>query len=158
MSALFLPSSAVFLPYVTHAGVTFATCNDGLRNSFVLLPRHGNSDDDGSGSISAGQISRIFEHARMDGDTTIVDTYLIVQEYKPLSPVHRHLDPYRRFLDLGAWLCYNDYLDTHRVVNIRDIISHFAAYIYTPLDVGAECIVVRSLDRVRSKLNAASVN
>ncbi|OSC99817.1 hypothetical protein PYCCODRAFT_1372383 [Trametes coccinea BRFM310] len=139
----FLPPTASFVPYVTRAGATFATHEHGLRNSFVLFRRASSGAD-----VLAGQVSRIFEHTRVEGERTIKQTYLIIKEYKPLLPAHQAADPFRRFPDINAWLCYNQTFTTESIVRLEDVICHFASYVYRPEGIGHECIVVRSLDRV----------
>ncbi|KAJ2980679.1 hypothetical protein NUW54_g10971 [Trametes sanguinea] len=141
-----LSSTATFLPYATRSGTSIGTCDDSPRNSFVLF-RGGRSAR--VGDVAAGRVSRIFQHTRIEGTFTVVETYLLVKEYKPLSKAHRALDPYRKFPDVPTWLCYNDVSGDGEeyIVRMDDIVSHFASYIYTPEDIGKECIVVRSLDR-----------
>lgn len=58
------------------------------------------------------------------------------------------MDPYRQFEELNTHMRYNRFLPGTHILRLEEIISHFAAYIYTPEDVEEECIVVRSLDRV----------
>lgn len=139
----YLPSSAIFVSHATQGGVTFSTAESGVRNSFVLLqdPQHS--------GVVAGQIKRIFTHTRMEGTTTVMETYIVAQEYKTLSQSHQALDPFRAFPDVPTWLCYNEKHANEHLVRLDDVVSHFAAYVYTPLDIKKECIVVRSLDRVR---------
>ncbi|OSC97457.1 hypothetical protein PYCCODRAFT_1339117, partial [Trametes coccinea BRFM310] len=139
----FLPPTATVFPYTIRGAATFATSDHSQRNSFVLF-RRATSNDDG---VLAGQVSRIFEHTRIEGDTTVVQTYLIIQEYKALLPAHQPLDPYRQFPDINTWLCYNQKHTTECIVRLEDVISHFASYVYTPPGINCECIVVRSLDR-----------
>ena len=139
----FLPSVATFFPYVTRAGATFATREHSLRNSFVLFRRAS-----GDGEVLAGQVNRIFEHTRIEGDRTIVQTYLIIREYRRLLPAHEAHDPFRQYPDINTWLCYNQTHTTENIVRLEDVVSHFASYVYKPEGIGHDCIVVRSLDRV----------
>ena len=139
----FLPSSATFFPYVIRAGATFATCEHSLRNSFVLFRRAS-----GGGEVCAGQVNRIFEHTRDEGDETIVQTYLIIRQYRELLPDHAVHDPFRRFPDINTRLCYNQTHTTENIVRLEDVVCHFASYVYKPEGIDYDCIVVRSLDRV----------
>ncbi|KAI9069640.1 hypothetical protein FKP32DRAFT_1559295 [Trametes sanguinea] len=141
----FLPSSATFLPSVSHAGVTVSTFHDRPGNSFILFQKAGNED----GRCSAGQVRRIFQHSRTQSNVTVFETYLVVREYKRLSAAHSACDPYRRFPDIDTWLCYNEADDIEVIIPLSDFISHFASHVYTPDDIATECIVVKSLDRVR---------
>ncbi|OSD01988.1 hypothetical protein PYCCODRAFT_1368558 [Trametes coccinea BRFM310] len=140
----FLPSTAVFLPSIVHAGVTISTSQDRPGNSFVLFRKEGSN----TSGVSAGQVQRIFQHARLQEGVSIQETYLVVREFKPLGPSHLGRDPYRKFPDVEAWLCYNETFDTEIVIPLAHFVSHFASYIYTPAEIGRECIVVKSLDRV----------
>ncbi|KAI1786040.1 hypothetical protein LXA43DRAFT_898720 [Ganoderma leucocontextum] len=127
-------------------GVTFASRKSGLRNSFVLFDDPTRSA--GYSTPLAGQIVDIFLHARREGAELIVEPFFQIDEYRPLSSSHDTHDPYRRFPDIETWLCYNAFHSSPGVVRLQDIRCHFAALTYTPNDIGTECIVVRSLDRV----------
>ncbi|KAH9850596.1 hypothetical protein C2E23DRAFT_734560 [Lenzites betulinus] len=142
-----LPSTALFLPWTTHAGVTFATRDDALRNSFLLFRKAG-PNDDGHCEIVAGQITQIFEHLRTEGDTCIKEVHLVVREYKPLSAPHQAFDPYQQFTHGMARLYYDEVYDYQHVIRTRDIVSHFASYTYTPDGIDRQCVVAVSLDRV----------
>ncbi|KAI0672553.1 hypothetical protein C8Q78DRAFT_971155 [Trametes maxima] len=149
----FLPHSAEFVPYTTYQGLTFATREHSMRNSFVLLPSLPASlpSSPPVDTLVAAQVESIFHHTRSFAGQTITETFLVVDEYAPLSVKHRPQDPYRRFPDVGAWLCYNRLQGKKRVLLLDDVVSHFAAFIYTPADIGTECIVVKSLDRVSAQ-------
>ena len=114
-----------------------------MRNSFVLY-----STSADKSSRHAGQIQSIFYHQRREGGTTVTEPFFVVQEFRPLSDAHAAKDPYRQYKQLNTELHYNECLSAIHVLKLDEIISHFAAYIYTPEDIGVECIVVRSLDRV----------
>ncbi|KAI0650959.1 hypothetical protein C8Q79DRAFT_901952 [Trametes meyenii] len=140
-----LPPDAQFIQRLGKEGVTFATQGSSNRNSFILFrdsqTRHGKA-------ILAGQISDIFYHCRVEGDATEVEAFLIVKEYLPLSEAHQSLDPYRRFPDLQTKLYYNSFKQELCLIRANDIVAHFASMTYIPENIGQECIVVRSLDRV----------
>ncbi|KAI9062804.1 hypothetical protein FKP32DRAFT_1551532, partial [Trametes sanguinea] len=143
----FLPSTATFLPSIPYAGGAISTWQDRPGNSFVLLRTGG-----GEGRhLRAGQVQRIFQHTRTaEGDVPVVQTYLVARVYDDLSSTHAVCDPYRRFPDIQAWLCYNKLSDEEVIIPISSVVSHFASYVYTPDNIGRECIVVKSLDRVSS--------
>ena len=150
-----LPSRVNNIGKIERDGVTFATRDQGFRNSFVLF-------NDPTCTVKdalprAGQISRIFLHGRREEGKTILETFLHIDEYKPLDPEHIPNDPYRQFPDINTQLHYNEFLSTPRVVRVQDIQCHFAALTYTPDDIGTECIVVRSLDRVSGPLGSACI-
>ncbi|OSC99340.1 hypothetical protein PYCCODRAFT_1479872 [Trametes coccinea BRFM310] len=101
-----------------------------------------------AGSVLAGKIHEIFLHQRDEGSGLIVEPFLVIKAFRQLSPVHTASDPYRQFSDLNTHLVYNEFDDDTHVIRLSDIISHFAAYRYTPDGIGRECVVVRSLDRI----------
>ncbi|KAJ2975142.1 hypothetical protein NUW54_g11779 [Trametes sanguinea] len=140
-----LSATAVFLPNIKHDGVLISESAHGVGNACVLFRRAGSN---GQGYIGAGQVARIFQHTRNDSTgSSKTETFLLVKEYKPLSLAHQAFDPYRRFPDIDTWLCYEETYESQLLVPLEHFVSHFASYTYTPSDVKAPCIVVRSLDR-----------
>lgn len=127
-------------------GVTYARRNSSLRNSFVLFSKAADN-----GARRAGQVQQIFYHQRREDGKLVVEPFLVVQEYKPLAEQHTGLDPYREFSQLNAHLRYNEFQSDKHILKIDSIVSHFAAYMYTPEDIGRECIVVKSLERVSQR-------
>ncbi len=141
----YLSDSGDFVRTADHDGITYGTSAGSKRNSFVLF-----SEPNGGGNMVAGQISEIFYHTRrLDADTIIEEPFLLVNRFKPLSQDHVSHDPYLKFLDVPTWLCYNELSSDVILLRLRDIKCHFAALVYTPKEIGQECIAVRSLDRVR---------
>ncbi|OJT14959.1 hypothetical protein TRAPUB_8489, partial [Trametes pubescens] len=139
-----LPPDAQFVPRLSYRGVSFATKDSSERNSFVLFKA---GTPDLPGSPSAGQISQIFYHRRLEHKEEIVEPFLVVKEYVSLKKEHAQLDPYRKYDALNTKLYYNTFKPVHRVLRAQDIISHFASLTYTPSDIGRECVIARSLDR-----------
>ncbi|KAI0363914.1 hypothetical protein BV20DRAFT_957325 [Pilatotrama ljubarskyi] len=126
--------------------VTYGTRANHIRNSFVCF-KDPSSDD--PTLVRAGQISQIFLHSRVaSGMQRLVEPFLVIQEYIPLTQAHSDLDPYRRFPLLNTRLHYSDFHSRPAVVRSEDILSHFAAYFYVPEGIDQSCVVVRSLDRV----------
>ncbi len=125
-------------------GVTYACSSGGKRDSFVLFSKLVN----GTPLRFAGQISQIFYHTRRIGADTIVEPFFLVHQFEPLSPAHAAHDPYRKYPDVPTWMCYNRFTKDTHLLRLEDIVCHFAALEYTPEEIGQECIVVRSLDRV----------
>ncbi len=130
---------------VDHQGVTFGKAPRGTRNSFVLFP----TVVGGERRVVAGQISEIFYHTRrVDDATTVTEPFLLVSQFRTLSEAHRELDPFLKFPDVPSWLCYHEHTPDRHLIRLEDIVSHCATFVYTPTDIGKECIVIRSLDRV----------
>lgn len=143
-----LPSAGYFVPTITRGRITYSTSAAGLRNSLVILPV---AADSPSGTVkhAAGRIERIFYHRRCEGRSSMmVEPFLIVKQYTPLSSEHENADPFRGFPGLDTQLYYNKLQPQERVIRFSDVIAHFAALTYTPEGIEKECIVARSLDRV----------
>ncbi|RPD68460.1 hypothetical protein L226DRAFT_473395 [Lentinus tigrinus ALCF2SS1-7] len=141
----YLSPTAEFVRSIQRDAITYGTSAGSKRNSFILFSRVVN----GVPKLVAGQIREIFYHTRTeDAGRDVVEPFFVVEEFRALSPVHQGLDPYRKFPDVPTWLCYNEYTGDRHVLRMQDITCHFAALIYTPAEIGQECIVVRSLDRV----------
>ncbi|KAI0700643.1 hypothetical protein C8T65DRAFT_709616 [Cerioporus squamosus] len=137
------------VPRVTREKVDFATADKGLRNSFVMFRAQDGSPEDG---LRAGQISKIFLHARKKDGVQFVEPFLLINTYQPLTDNDAARDPYRRWPDINTRLYYNRFEHTPRVVSMADVVSHFASYVYSPEDIAQECIVVRNLDRKRREV------
>ncbi|RPD70231.1 hypothetical protein L226DRAFT_470595 [Lentinus tigrinus ALCF2SS1-7] len=141
-----LPDAANFLRKFDHGGLKYGTRRAQRRNSFILFRGHDSADR--PPFPRAGQIREIFTHLRLENGKKIVEPFFVVDEYKDLSETDAALDPYRQFEDLDTRLFYNEFKSQPQVLALQDIQAHFAAMVYTPDDIGMECIVVRSLDRV----------
>ncbi|OJT11998.1 hypothetical protein TRAPUB_11455, partial [Trametes pubescens] len=134
-------------PYVQHihstqkGGLTFATRTHGRRDSYVLL-----ATSNGQGQLRPGQISDILLHTRLENHKQIVSTFVIVDAFAELVDSDVTHDPFRAYPELETRLCYNR-SDSQLFVPLDDIVSHFAALVYEPAEIGKECIVCRSLDR-----------
>ncbi len=72
----------------------------------------------------------------------------MVRSYTALSAAHSAYDPWKAYPDLDAKLYYNKHLQVTHLIPFANIVSHAAAYVYTPEGVGKECIVLKGLDRV----------
>ncbi|TFK79920.1 hypothetical protein K466DRAFT_579069 [Polyporus arcularius HHB13444] len=139
-----LPTAVNQVPSFDHGGIKYGAKTRQIRNSFILF------NAPGSPSPRAGQIREIFTHLRVENGKRVVEPFFVVDEYVELEQRHAGLDPFRQFEDLETRLCYNKFAAAPRVLALQDIQAHFAALTYTPPEIGSECIVVRSLDRVSS--------
>lgn len=139
-----LPSTGQPVSSMEHDGVRFATPAAGLRDSYVVFRAPNNA-------VLAGQISDIFYHQRTKAGNLTVEPFLVVNTFKVLTPEHAAHDPYRQFRDLDAHLVYNNFDSRPQVISLDRVVSHFAFYKYEPEGIDRECVVVRSLDRVRSR-------
>lgn len=142
--ALVLSKCAQYVPMEKHRGVFYSSSQKSEKNSFVLFKHAGSS------TPIPGQIQRIFRHCRAETDgQAIVQTFLLVKSYAPLQPAHIAMDPFRQYPLLRCFLCYNELNPVSSLIRLGDVVSHFAAMVYTPSEIQKECIVVRSLNRVR---------
>ncbi|CDO75322.1 hypothetical protein BN946_scf184517.g5 [Trametes cinnabarina] len=132
-----LPPVGQPVTVVERDGIRFAVRS---HNSYVRFRSR-------TGAVLAGQIHEIFYHQPDEGSGLIIEPFLVIKAYRQLSPEHTASDPYRQFPDLNTHLVYDEFDDDTHVVSLGDIISHFAAYRYTPDGIDRECVIVRSLDR-----------
>ena len=143
-----LPAVGGFVASIRRSGTTFTTSRNSVGDSLVtFVDRTGPADID-SPSLSAGQIEDIFYHRRLEGSRTVVEPFVVIKTYVPLSADHLPHDPFRMFKDLQTRLFYDEFFPDRRVVPLRDIVAHFASLVYTPPGIERPCVIVRSLDRV----------
>ena len=143
-----LPAVGGFVASIRRSGMTFTTSRNSVGDSRVtFIDRTGPADTDPQ-YPSAGQIEDIFYHRRLEGSRTVVEPFVVVKKYVPLSADHSPHDPFRRFEDLQTRIYYDEFFPDLRVVPLRDIVAHFASLVYTPPGIERPCVIVRSLDRV----------
>ncbi|KAI0762931.1 hypothetical protein C8Q74DRAFT_1214958 [Fomes fomentarius] len=148
-----------------HGGVKFGTGKAQLRDSFIVfnLPNdnaantNATNTNTGRSFPRAGQIREIVLHPRTENGKPIVEPFFVVDEYVPLSAVHEASDPFRQYSDLDTQLFYNHFQPHPHVIALQDIRAHFAALVYCPEEIGQDCIVVRSLDRVSIDWRLSSI-
>ncbi|KAJ3554676.1 hypothetical protein NM688_g2988 [Phlebia brevispora] len=118
-------------------GLIFSTSKRSCRNSFVLFK-------DEHGAQWPGQINSIFYHRRVDQESQslVVEPFYVVNIFEALNDSHAALDPYRVFHGLNTSLFYRRTLRQSVILRQSDIISHFAAYFYTPDNIQEECVVL----------------
>lgn len=136
--------------------VFYGTHTKNVRNSYVCY-RNPKADD--PSTICAGRISQIFLHRRISpNEDPTIEPFVVLDDYVPLSAEHAKRDPYRRLPLLNTKLYYNRFKIQRTVVRPGDIVSHFAALVYSPDHIEEPCIVVRSLDRVRAASHFVMTN
>lgn len=135
------------LPKLEVGRVTYGTRADQVRNSFVCFKDPCSSDPT---LVRAGQIAQIFIHRRfIKKNQPIIEPFIVVDEYMPLTTAHVLHDPYRRFPIIDTRLYYSRFHARSPVVRREDLVSHFAMFECIPEGIEEPCIVMRSLDRVR---------
>ncbi|KAG1883704.1 hypothetical protein F4604DRAFT_1878931 [Suillus subluteus] len=117
-------------------GVTYSSFRNHPGNSFVLFRTP--TAPGQSSARTAGQVQQVFMHKR--------EPFLVVNEYRSLSPAHSHLDPFDAIEHLDAKLYYNHFTDSTHVLQLSDIVSRFSSLVYISDGIEECCIVVRSLD------------
>ncbi|RDX43314.1 hypothetical protein OH76DRAFT_1361390 [Lentinus brumalis] len=143
-----LPEEAHFVRSVARGAMKFTTVNSGKRDCYVKC----RLSQGETTRFLVGRIEQIFYHRRSVKKRTIVEPFLVVSEYEPLSGEDQAHDPFRSFPELEAGLYYTS-LRPVQVVPLSDVVSHVAVLPYTPEIVSKECIVIKSLDRVRLLLD-----
>lgn len=132
--------------------VEYAPPRKNKGNSFVLT----RFSDPASNrhAVVPAQIHSVFLHSRRLPDgTDVVEPFVVVHDYVPLSGEDQTKDPYLVYPSLETRLYYNSFNPHSRVLKQVDIICHFASYVYEPGNMVGErgekkpCIVVSSLDR-----------
>ncbi|RPD52284.1 hypothetical protein L227DRAFT_515043 [Lentinus tigrinus ALCF2SS1-6] len=141
-NGIYLPTSGQFVSSVTRAGLKYTSAQTSVRDSLITFV------DPSTSTVRAAQIEDIFYHRRLEGSNIVVEPFFIVRGYSPLSGQHLPHDPFRKYEDLNTILYYHRLEDFTCVIRLKDVVAHFAALVYTPPDIGEECIIVRSLDRV----------
>jgi len=108
------------LEKVSIRGVVYACENSLPRDSNVLFRRLGGS------SSRVGRIWSIFRLQHPTPEVPIVEaTYVLVREYLPLS--HEAMQSqYTQFGFAGGFLCHSERWSRFHVVELTDIICHFA--------------------------------
>ncbi|PIL33265.1 hypothetical protein GSI_04715 [Ganoderma sinense ZZ0214-1] len=151
----FLPDAVEFISRLTHLGVTYATRRRrGLRNSFILF----RMPDSDSSAVVAGQIDSIFYHTRREGGTVITEPFFLVDKFAQLSDSAQSYDPYCKFPDGNTWLCYRRFEGEQQLLQLPDIVTHFAALEYTPTGIDEPCIVsLSSMGNSRTRKKDRSV-
>ena len=130
---------------ILHGGLEYATPKRSARNSYILF----NDASNTASTPRAGQIASIFLHSRLEQDSEIISAFIEVDAYEELSPSDSPKDPYRTFAGLNTRLVYNR-VASRVLIPLDRVVCHFAALVYRPPGIEKDCVVVRSLDRVRA--------
>ncbi|KAI0364056.1 hypothetical protein BV20DRAFT_957023 [Pilatotrama ljubarskyi] len=144
-------------PYVQHIrrthkdGVVFTTRGHSRRDSYVVIK----SGAHGDSQLCYGQIVDIFLHSRLEDGRQQVSTFAVVDVFADLAEAHAEQDPFKAYSAVGTRLCYHR-SDSQLLITLSDIVAHFAALVYTPAEIGQECIACRSLDRVSAFVAAGA--
>lgn len=97
----------------------------------------------GDGKCRAGKIQEVLLHS--NHPQPLFKVYI----YKELNDNHRPYDPFIRFPDLHARICYSEFEEKAIIVPYDQITSHFSSCNCRIRGIDQDCIVVLDLDRVR---------
>lgn len=138
----YLPTKGQFVNSVTHGGVKYTSKG---RDSFITYKLQTAKGE----IVNAAKIEGIFYHHRRDGAGAVDEAFVILRDYLPLTQADAQYDPFRVFEGLDTRLYYNAFHGKARVVRLADVLAHFASLVYTPPGMHTQCLIARSLDRVR---------
>lgn len=139
-----MPTRGIFQNEFCRYGQKFKTANASPRDSYVIYKKQSDTD------WAAGQIRQIFLHSSRssDGINTVIRRFLLVDNFRPLSPDHVQFDHYREFPVVGGQLFYDQFTPTPSLITSDEICCHF---VHTPhtLPVGnIMCVHALPLDKV----------
>ena len=120
------------------------TSTSGARNSYVIF-----HDRLGGFHRTAGQIESIFYHRHVCRGIATVEPFIIVHKFSPLSTDDKPKDLFRSYPELEAKLFYDQLDNNVKVITPDALVCHFTMLKWTPEGIKTDCIVVKSLDRVR---------
>jgi len=129
-------------------GVVFSTSAESVGNSLVIFK------SSPTNTPTAGQIKRIFVHSRPSSSgTSHTEAFCVVQEFLPLNDLEAAADPYRVFPLIDAKIYRQELSAQAHVIQLQNIIAHFASYLIKLDSCKDNCQVVLSLDRVGVSYN-----
>ncbi|KAF8870419.1 hypothetical protein BD779DRAFT_1478910 [Infundibulicybe gibba] len=97
---------------------------------------------------SAGRINTIFTHTRHHASgAKYLQTFLLIDEYTPLSPSDATRDHFREFSVLGGCLFYNKFAPEPVLLGIDEVICHFGHIKQKIEGVEEDCIRALPLDK-----------
>lgn len=144
------PRSAFIRTKVARLGQLFQTPRTSVADSNVVFSH-------GSDTWSAGVVHSIFSHVRYRLDNSHqMDTFMVVDEYVPLSSSDAVFDRFRDFAPSGR-LFYQEFKEKKALINIDDIVCHFGSSEQGITDITSPCVHALPLNRVRSTPHSFSV-
>ncbi|KAI0644329.1 hypothetical protein C8Q79DRAFT_1002204 [Trametes meyenii] len=143
-----LHNSVNYIKCLRRDHMTFATPKAARRDSYILFSDPTHSVESEGSFLRAGQINEIFIHARIEQGERIVEPFIVIDEFRPLTGGDSQHDPYRQYPDLHTRMFYNKTYASPRVIRPKYIRCHFAALTTRIDSIKDECIIARSLDRV----------
>ncbi|KAA1479800.1 hypothetical protein DENSPDRAFT_789577 [Dentipellis sp. KUC8613] len=125
-----------------HRGASYSPWSSSPGDSYVVI------GEDILGAWYAARIQGIFSHTQTPhSETRVVNTYFIIQRFKPLTIDEGSLDPYRAFPIAGGRLYHDTVESTLEFVTMKDILCHFAHTPFASKELG-DCVHVLPIDRV----------
>lgn len=134
---------AVPLTAITDSDLSYKISDSSPGDSNVVFT-------DEAGDWRAGSICQIFKHTRMQEGDRVTETFLVINEYLPLSPSHSRGDPYRKFPIAGGRLFYSQFTSLPIILTIADVKCHAVVTSRSLPGTSIECVHVLPLDKVRN--------
>jgi hypothetical protein len=104
------------------------------RDSHVLVKKADNSHP------VPCSIQKIFAHTHPIPGTRepVIEIHLVVREYQELQPEHAELDYWRRYPISGGKLYYDALQKQVQIVNVKNVVGHFAKTTFKPGELGID--------------------
>lgn len=131
--------SVVSIRTLDHEGVRYRPHSTGPRDSYVVF-RGSNGAE-----WRAGQIRELFAQER--ATTGIERTWIVVDEYIPLSTEDQALDPYRKFAIAGGRLFYAEFMPKPLILVLEEIVCHSTMMKRQLPVTSKECVHILPLDK-----------
>ncbi|KAJ2912102.1 hypothetical protein MD484_g8307, partial [Candolleomyces efflorescens] len=121
-------------------GQRFTSRDHSMVDSHVIFK------EDGDEEWQAGSILGIFSHATVGGKST--QTWAVIRPYQELSFQDTERDPYLMFPVINGALFRNSWAKSAVLVDVTDILAHFASCVL-PIDgLAEECRLVLPLNKI----------
>lgn len=98
----------------------------------VFSAPHSPPEDFPQGDWRIGCIQSIFQYSEDNSEGSNLQTFIVVDEYRPLNAGHIPFDHFRKFPLLGGRIYYEKFRSTPVLLAIEDVLGHFG---YTQMEV-----------------------
>ena len=137
-----LQDGVLHQPSISWQGTKLSTTSKSLGDSQVIFRTLDSHSD-----YSAGRICDIFMWPRVDGvGDEELEPFFVVNTLRPLSPADQELDYYSLF-DYGGKLFYSEYVAQPVVLQMHEILCHFAGTTHRSDSFAEQCLHVLPLDK-----------
>lgn len=141
--SMWIPHTGVIRQKVTRLGQSYQIPAASVGDSRIVFRHEHNAE------WSAGCIRTIFSHTRyLATGAKLTQTFLLIDEYSQLADSDVLMDPFRNFPILGGRLFYNHFNREPVLLEVNDIVCHFAHTKLNIPGIDQECIHALPLDKV----------